>query len=187
MKTIFRAGVLSLAIAAGGASAHGDEPHGDAPHPAAATPDTGPRFEAKTNLFEVVGRLEAGSLTLWVSRFATGEPVDRAAVEVEIDTLKATASYRADRGDYVVQDAAFVAALAKPGQHPLVLTVTAGDDADLLDATMAIASPDTPAATGAAPESRIGMASAAVLALATVVGLGVLWRQRRRATREISA
>lgn len=185
MKTLIRAGVLSLAVVAGGACAHGDEPHGDAPHPMAVATATGPRFEAATNLFEVVGRLEANSLTLWVNRFATGEPVDRAAVEVELDTLKATASYRADRGDYVVQDAAFIAALTKPGQHPLVLTVTAGEDADLLDATIASASADTPAATGAAPKSRIGLAGVALLALATLAGLCVFWRQR--AAREISA
>lgn len=182
MNRLSCAGALALAIAAGSACAHGDEPHGDAPHPAPATTATGPRFEAATNLFEVVGRLHDGVLTLWVGRYASGEPVADARVEIEQGPLAATARYRAAAGDYVVADAAFVAALARPGPHALVLAVTAGDDADLLDATLSIAPPPAPLAPPPAPGRLVGVA---VLALAAVAALGLLWRRQR--TRGVAA
>ncbi|BAL96298.1 hypothetical protein [Rubrivivax gelatinosus] len=184
MNPLIHAGLLSLAIAAGAAAAHGDEPHGDAPHAPSPAMSTGPRFETATELFEVVGRLDDGALTLWLNRFATGEPVAGAAIELELDTLKALARYRAERGDYLVADAAFVAALATPGQHALVLTVTAGEDADLLDTTVAIAPPPAADAGAAGTPARGRLAGGALLALATAAGLVFVWRRRQSVTRE---
>lgn len=122
--------------------AHGDEPHGDEPHaPASAVlaPGAAPHFEAATELFEAVGRLEGGVLTLFINRFETNEPVAQASVELESGNLKAEAAYRAGQGSYVVEDAGFVQALGQPGRHALVMTITAGADADLLDALVEVA------------------------------------------------
>lgn len=182
MNRLSRAGAFALAIAAGSACAHGDEPHGDAPHPAPAASAAGPRFEAATNLFEVVGSLHDGVLTLWLGRYASGEPVADARVEIEQGTLATTARYRPAAGDYVVADAAFVAALARPGPHALVLAVTAGDDADLLDATLSAAPPPAPLAPPPAPGRLVAVA---LLALAAVAALGLLWRRQR--TRGVAA
>lgn len=186
MKLFIRTGLLCLALAAGAAVAHGDEPHGDAPHAPPPATVTGPRFEAATEMFELVGRLDDGALTLWLNRFATGEPVAGAAIELELDTLKAQASYRAAQGDYVVTDAAFVAALAAPGQHALVLTVNAGDEADLLDGTVAIAAPAPAEAGAAASPALVRLGGGALLVLAAA-GLAFVWRRRQSITREHQA
>jgi len=84
----------------------------------------------------MVGRLEGGELTLFINRFETNEPVLDAQVELESGALKVKAPFLADHGTYSVADAAFLKALAEPGQHPLVITVVAGNDADLLEATL---------------------------------------------------
>lgn len=163
---------LALSGAALAAQAHGDEPHGDEPHPVAAA--TGPRFEAVTETFELVGRLEAGALTLFINRFGNSEPVLQAEVELESGDLKARAAYQAAQGSYVVSEPRFVQALSRPGAHPLVVTVAAGNEADLLEATLNIHAyvhdDDT------RPSSwPIGLAGAAVLAAA-----GALAMRKRR-------
>lgn len=168
---------LVLGAAALNALAHGDEPHGDEPHPPGTEAPAGPRFEAATEAFEIVGRLEDGALTLFINRFETNEPVARAKVELESGDRKATAAYRDDAGSYVVSEPKFVQALAQPGTHPMVVTVTAGDEADLLEATLNM----TPPAGDAAPAERPVSVTAA---LAGTLGLGVLgagvWVVRRR-------
>jgi len=149
------------------AVAHGDEPHGDAPHPV-ATADAGPpRFETATDLFELAGRLEGDALTMFVNRFETNEPVLQAAVEVEAVNLKAIATYQPDEGSYVVNDAGFVQALGQPGEHAIVVIVTAGDDADLMDAVVRVAAEQD----AAADAQRL---PAQAPALAGAFGLGAL-------------
>lgn len=142
MKTNHRiraAVALALAACASTAAAHGDEPHGDEPHPVAAATTGAPRIEAATETFEMVGRLENGALTLFINRFETSEPVLQAKVELESGDRKATADFRADQGSYVVNEPKLVQALAQAGTHPLVVTVTSGEEADLLDATLHVA------------------------------------------------
>lgn len=95
-----------------------------------------PRIEAKSEAFELVGVLQGGELSILINRFETNEPVLNAAVEVESGNFKAKAPFHADHGDYAVADEAFLKAVGKPGAHPLVITVTAGSDADLLDGTL---------------------------------------------------
>lgn len=167
----------ALALACLGAQAHGDEAHGDAPHAVNATASSGPRFEAATEAFELVGRLEPGALTLFVHRFASSEPLGQAQVEVESGALQALATYQPASGSHVVRDARLLAALAQPGEHALVLTVTAGDEADLLEATL-----HTPAAAPAPAQTptplTLGLTAAALAATA----LGAMALRRRRAS-----
>lgn len=149
-----------------------------------------PRVEAQSELFELVAQLRGGEFTILVDRYATNEPVLGAKLEVESGSVKAVATYRAEPGDYVVTDPAFVKSVAAPGEHPLVFTLVAGQDADLLDGTLVTAG-SQPAASGDTGHSlddghghdhglqRAYWIGAAVLGLAAISGL-VLWRQRRR-------
>lgn len=135
---------LALAVASAGwasPGAHGPNgEHLDAPATANAS-SANPRFEARTESFELVGTLAGGELSLMIDRFETNEPVLQAQVEVESGGLKAPARFRADGGDHAVDDEAMLAQLAKAGTHALVVTVLAGQDADLLDAKL-IVGPD---------------------------------------------
>lgn len=140
MNNYIRAAVaLAFTASALTAAAHGDEPHGDEPHPVASIATGAPRIEAATETFEMVGRLENGALTLFISRFETGEPVLQAKVDLESGNHKATADFREDQGSYVLSEPKLVQALGQAGSHSLVVTVTSGEEADLLEATLHVA------------------------------------------------
>jgi hypothetical protein len=142
-----RRGALAMALgalspwSAAAPGAHGPNgEHLDAPASNAAQPATAqPRFEARTESFELVGTFASGELSMLIDRFETNEPVLNAQVEVESGSLKAKAAFRADHGDYAVQDKAMMALLAKPATHALVITVLAGQESDLVDATLVVA------------------------------------------------
>lgn len=174
----FRALAAGACLAASlSVHAHGDEPHGDAPHPAAGVQAAQPRFESATELFEMVGRLEAGALLLYINRFETSEPVAQATVELESGERKARALYEPASGAYRVSEPAWVQALARPGRHPLVVSVIAGPDADLMEGTL-----DVPAAAESGPRGagllRPVAGSVALAALAAVAA-ALVFRRRR--------
>jgi hypothetical protein len=122
--------------------AHGPNgEHLDGPATGAANASQAPRFEANTETFEMVGRLQGGELTMMVNRFESNEPVLQATVEVAFGKLKAKAQFHADMGDFSVDDAAMLKALQVPGDHALVITIRAGKDTDLLDAVLKVAAP----------------------------------------------
>ncbi len=121
--------------------AHGPNgEHLDMPASTVAPAGTAPRFEAQSETFELVGRLQGGELSILINRFATSEPVLQAQVEVQAGKLTAKAPFHADLGDYAVADEAMLEALQQPGEHALVITVLAGADSDLLDATLHVGS-----------------------------------------------
>ncbi|KRB31271.1 hypothetical protein [Acidovorax sp. Root70] len=120
--------------------AHGPNgEHLDAPAQAGTNSGPVPSFEARSEAFELVGRLQGGELSILINRFATNEPVLNATVEVETSNLKAPAKFHADMGDYAIDDANMLKVLAGPGDHPIVITVLAGNDSDLLDGTLTVA------------------------------------------------
>lgn len=96
------------------------------------------QIEAKSDLFELVATLTGGELSILIDRFATNEPVLSAEVEVESGGLKAQAKFHADIGDYAIDDPAMLKKLSTPGEHPLVITVLAGEDSDLLDGVLRV-------------------------------------------------
>jgi hypothetical protein len=122
---------MSAAVASPGAHGPNGE-HLDAPSTQIRT-DASPRVDTFTEAFELVGHLQGNELTILVDRYETNEPVLNGKLEVELNGLKAPATFRADHGDYVVNDAAFLQALSKPGKHPLVFTLAAASDSDLLE------------------------------------------------------
>lgn len=177
---------LCLALISPAAWPHGGETHDDAPptgtqaHTSAAP--QGARASARTDTFELVAVWTPGdsghapSLTVYLDKADTNEPVPQASIDVESGAFKATAS-PVSPGVYSVP----AAALAKPGRYPLTFTVQTSDSADLLDATLVTPSPqaadthDAPPPTGAARWPWL-LAGATLLAAAT-------WISLRRATR----
>lgn len=131
-------GLLPLAGHAG-PGAHGpDGQHLDGPANAVGQSSASPSVEAKTDLFELVGKLVGGKFSILIDRFATNEPLLNAKVEVESGSLKASAKFHEDTGDYAIDDPAFLKAISLPGAHPLIFTVVSGDESDLLDGTLTI-------------------------------------------------
>lgn len=169
---------LSLALASPGA--HG--PNGEhLDGPAAAVASSGlPRIEAHSEQFEIVGRLEAAALVLYVSRYETNEAVLGAQLDVELGNLKARAAFDAEPGNYRLSDKKLLEALHQVGSHALVFTLTAGADSDLLDGTLVVASHDEHEhAEGSGSGWRRGAAIAAGAGLLAALAV-VLMRRRRR-------
>ena len=148
-----RLSVASLTLAAASAwaspGAHGPNgEHLDAGAGAQASNSAAPRLEAKSEQFELVARLQGGELSILIDKFATNEPVLQASVEVKSGALKAPARFHEDLGDYAVDDPAMLQLLATPGDHALVFTVLAGQESDLLDGVLKVASTDAAAHNG---------------------------------------
>jgi hypothetical protein len=194
LRRLAAAALMVLAAAAhAGPGAHGpDGEHLDGPAPGAAGPggSHAVRLEARSELFELVANLQDGRLSILIDRYDTNEPVLNAGVEVETGALKAKAAFQADQGGYAVSDAAFLQAVAAPGEHALVFTVVAGNETDLLDG-MLVTGNAAPAADDHGHDHGHGDGhdhgvERAAWAGAVVLGLGVFslvaWlRQRRRA------
>ncbi len=100
----------------------------------AATPIQIPVVVAESDDFEIVGRLEEKSFIFFVDRNKSNAPVLAASLEVEQGGKTVLASFRPETGDYLIADAAFLAAFAKPGEYPLNFTLIAGEESDLLTA-----------------------------------------------------
>lgn len=130
----------SAALAAPGAHGPSGE-HLDAPGGHVHS-DAGPRIETFTESFELVGHLQDGELSVLIDRYETNEPVLDGKLEAEFNGLTAAAKFHADHGDYAFDDENFLKALARPGKHALVFTLTAGDESDLLEGTLEVKAAD---------------------------------------------
>ena len=134
--------LLSSAPVFASPGAHGPNgEHLDAPGQMAGSTGTVPSVEAHSEMFELVGRLQGGELSILINRFATNEPVLNAQVEEESGALKAAVKFHADMGDYAVDDEAMLKLLTTSGEHPIIVTVLAGQDSDLLDGTLKVSGP----------------------------------------------
>ena len=149
--------------------------HGDAP--TVATGTASPRFTAHSDLFEAVGVLIGDELSITIDRYSTNEPVLKAKVEVESGSYKAIAAFHVDHGDYSVPPTAF----KKPGTYAIVLTVTAGDQTDLLTGELVVPNPDALAAHDDHARPWLRWAAYAGAALLLVAITVVALRRRKRA------
>lgn len=173
------AAMLAGATALAAPGAHGPNgEHLDAPAVSGGAVNAAPRFEAQSDMFEVVGRLQGGEFSMLINRFATNEPVLNAKVEIESGAVKAQAKFHADLGDYAVDDAAMLKALSLPGDHPLVITVLAGAEADLLDGTLHVTVPADDHDNGVSYWLWL------VLLLAVLMALGFYYRRKARSSRK---
>ncbi|MGL5115241.1 MAG: efflux RND transporter periplasmic adaptor subunit, partial [Beijerinckiaceae bacterium] len=129
-------------LAAPSASAHEGHDHGAPPTPVSTT--IAPRIDASSDIFELIGVLRGGKLTLFVDRFITNEPVADAEIEVETPAGTVKASRNLD-GTFALD-----AGWAKPGEaHDLIITVTAGAEIDVLTGQLQV-----PAESIAAPVAQ---------------------------------
>ncbi|MEO6354735.1 MAG: hypothetical protein ABIO19_09160 [Burkholderiaceae bacterium] len=154
------------------AFAHGGEDHGDGPKPVSVA-NVAPRAEAQTELFELLATAGNGQLTIFIDRFASNAPVTGAKVEVESGSWKAVAAAAGD-GSYRVAAPQF----AKPGSYPLLFTVEAGTDADLIETTLVVADAAKPEAT-AHPLSSGSMWWWVGGTLGVLAGISLLLKLRR--------
>lgn len=133
------AAVISVGPAHASPGAHGPNgEHLDAPD-ASRQYNAGtsvPRMETASETFELVARLNGGELSVLIDRFETNEPVFGAQLEVESYGIKASGTFHGDHGDYAFTDERLLKALSQSGKHPLVFTIFAGDDSDLLEGTL---------------------------------------------------
>ena len=169
MKWLFG---LMLVLALLPISVVADEGHGappSAPHTVLA-----PRVEAHSDSFELVVVLESGKLTIYLDRFATNEPVTNAAIEIESGAFKATARSSGE-GVYTAP----AAALTKPGEYPLVFTIRAAGETDLLNGTLGVPPPP-----GAVSHPRDWIEWLVWIAGALVGLAGIAWLLRRRMARK---
>lgn len=100
--------------------------------------DGGARVETFTESFELVGRLQEGELSILIDRYETNAPVLNAKLEVDLNGLKALAKFHPDHGDYAVDDERMLKALAQPGKHALLFTLTLDKENDLLEGTLIV-------------------------------------------------
>lgn len=167
------ASLLLAAIALTGFAGEGHN-HGDAtPTPAAGS--ASPRINVHSDLFELVGIVAKGEMTVYLDRYASNEPVAGAKIEYESGTEKGIAQPQPD-GTYLIK----FAALGKPGELPFSFTVTAGTDTDLLAGDLDIKDRHNHADEAAAkPWLRWAAYAAGALALLAAVA----WTGRRIAQR----
>lgn len=117
---------MLLLLATAGYAHEGHDHGGDAPLPASTV---APRFETRSDLFELVGIMDGEVLWLYLDKADSNEPITQAAIEIESSAFKGKALASPD-GVFRLT----APALAKPGQHVLTVSVEAGEDADLLTA-----------------------------------------------------
>jgi hypothetical protein len=115
-----------------------DHDHGAAP---AGGGQASPRFEASSDLFELVGVADGDTLVLYVDRYDNNAPVLDGAIEVEMLTaggqpLKVAAAAQPD-GTYSFKSEL----LRRPGDYAFQITVTAGQDLDILAGNLTIPAP----------------------------------------------
>ena len=181
--------VAILLIALPIQSAPGHEGHDHGTPQRSMVQAAAPRVEVASEQFELVATARNGELTIYLDTFATGEPVTDAAITVETPQGSVDAKPAAD-GTYRLP----AAWSSVPGQYDLIFTVTKGDAADVLPATLEV--PPFGAAAGlrvvqttgstGAEQLRdhwarldFGLAGAVIAAFVAGVA-GGLWLARRR-------
>lgn len=169
----FTAGLL-LCLASGVSVADDGHGHGEAAPTAGGT--ASPRMAAHSDLFELVGVVDNGQMTVYLDRYATNEPVVGAGIEYESGSNKGVAQPQPD-GTYLIK----FDALAKTGELPFSFTVTAGADTDLLAGELHLE--DVHAEEPEETRSLVawlGGAAAVIAALATAIAL------RRKQSRTVA-
>lgn len=167
--------LAALSFALGSALAH--EGHDEAPAALLAPQALAPRVAAASPDLELLGAWQDGALLIYLDRYATNEPVNGAAIELEAGANVAKAA-PAGEGLYRAE----APWLAKPGKHPLVFTVRAADVEDLLQGTLEVpdrhSSHEPAAPTGWSARSLAYAGAAAVAAL--LLGALMAWGRRKR-------
>lgn len=164
--------VLATTLPTSGSRANGSP---EPPKLAGSVSDT-PRVMAQSDLFELVGVVENGAMTIFLDRYHSNEPVLDAKVEVEAGSVKAVTSANAD-GTYLFKNAV----LTQPGQLPITFSIAAGSDSDLLAGELVIADPSATQSSLAGRGYQRWWLTAAAFAL---VAFAVWWWARGTSARK---
>lgn len=158
--------VISLVEPVG---AHEGHDHG-AP-PAAITTPMAPRADAQSEQFELVAVVRGGTLTVYLDRFATNQPVTGASLDIDTPSGPIKPLETAP-GVYAA------AVQLRPGSHDLAITITADVSVDLLTTTLLVPEP-TPGGLDlpwTSPANAAGHSTAsAAQSSANGIGLALLW------------
>ena len=190
---MFRHLVLAFATATlfsafGAKPVHAHDGHDHGQQTPAAPASAAPRGEAHSDKFELVAVVQGNALLFYIDDFVTNEPLEQATVEVETPDGPATAKPLS--GGVYRLDAPF---LDKGGHIDLIVTVSRGDDTEILPLTLDIpaAQAAIPGMTGLAkfiPASWAALLSpSAMLMLAAGFLLGALFVSILRPRRRTSA
>ncbi|MBW6399304.1 efflux RND transporter periplasmic adaptor subunit [Roseomonas sp. HJA6] len=145
------------------AAAHEGHDHGAAAEPVASAL---PRTESQSDLFELVAILQpGGALTVTLDRYADNSPVD-GSVTLSLDGQEVAAE-RHGIGLFVARHPL----LERPGRLDLVFTVTAGEEMDLLTATLEV---PAPAATPGTAVDALAMLRGGAMQIGIGTGLLLL-------------
>jgi membrane fusion protein, heavy metal efflux system len=136
IRSAARPGAALAAVFAlsGAAASHEGHDHGPPPPPPERA---APRAAAVSQDLELVAVARAGTLTLHLDRFASNEPVAGATVAVEAPDGP-RAARETEPGTYALP----APWLDAPGRHDLVVTVTAGADAEVMSLALAVPAPE---------------------------------------------
>ncbi|MBC7618055.1 MAG: hypothetical protein H7293_03525, partial [Candidatus Saccharibacteria bacterium] len=157
--------------------------HGDAAP--VATGAGSPRVSSHSDLFELVGIVDAGAMTIYLDRYATNEPVTGAKVEVEVGTAsgvaKGVATPQAD-GTYRFEHAVFKEAATLS----ISFTVVAGADSDLLAGDLTLPDPRAAHDDDHATRPWLRWTAYAAGALTLLAVAAVLVRRQRRSDNKLA-
>ncbi|MBY0224970.1 MAG: efflux RND transporter periplasmic adaptor subunit [Hyphomicrobium sp.] len=115
------------------AAAHEGHVHADEAAPT-AMPSTGPQIESSGSVFELVATARGHELTIYLDRADTNVPVDGATIEITTDGKPPVMAKPIGTGTYQAE----ATWLDEPGAKPLVFTVMAGEEADLLNGVLQV-------------------------------------------------
>jgi hypothetical protein len=171
---------------AGQSHAHGGEEHKDHAHAAPSTVlETAaavPTLRAESEQFELVARLYADELGIYIDRWASNAPLLHAEVEVELNGRKTVAKFHEDHGDYAVSDPGMLEALQTAGDHSLLFTIVSGKESDLLTGELHVAEDGAMETLGTSRRLLIGALAALIL---IGCGLGVYHLLRARKEKRV--
>ena len=168
---------ISILVSAGSVNAGEGHDHGDKA-PAASTGAGSPRVASHSDLFELVGIVDKGEMTLYLDRHPSNEPVIGAKIEVEAGAAKGIATPQAD-GTYRFKHGL----LAQPGNLLVSFTVMAGKESDLLAGDLKIEDPHASHAHDEAARPRLRWLAYAGTALALLAITFMAARRLRRPAR----
>jgi multidrug efflux pump subunit AcrA (membrane-fusion protein) len=97
-----------------------------------------PRLAGSGTIFEIVAVADGDVLTIYLDRRDSTEPVSGATIEITREDASALLAEAAGPGTYMAE----APWLAEPGAKPLVFTVTAGEEADLLNGVLTVPRPE---------------------------------------------
>ena len=135
-------------------------------------PSTGPQIESSGSVFELVATARGHELTIYLDRADTNVPVDGATIEITTDGKPPLAAKPIGAGTYEAE----ATWLDEPGAKPLVFTVMAGEEADLLNGVLQVSQP-----AGASAEQHSLMELLAQPVSWLLIAGGVIAGIRRRA------